>query len=119
MHWLFLTRSSSSCIATAASDDFSPLSSHPLTFLTDSVDEMEMCVSLAASTDDRVECEERFTVVLALSTPGVNLSLRNNSTAVILIDSDGMCLNYLESEAQTISSMFSCFLFGGYHGNHG
>lgn len=49
-----------------------------------------MCASLAANIDDKVECEEDFTVLLALLTPGNNLNLANTITAITIIDFNGI-----------------------------
>ena len=48
------------------------------------------CANVTVLSDGLVECEEDFTVELTLSTTGGGIQLGNNSTSVILIDSDGM-----------------------------
>lgn len=79
-------------IVGTAGDDYSPLSSVSLTFSAGSIDGVEKCITVNAASDDLVECDEEFKVVLALSTPGISLALGNNITAVKLIDGDGMLL---------------------------
>ena len=76
--------------AGTANDDFSPLSSVPLTFSTGSSDGEEICTSLMTFADDLIECEEEFTVTTAVSAVGCNLFLVNNSTVVTLIETSGM-----------------------------
>ncbi len=49
-----------------------------------------MCTNVAVVSDGLVECEEEFTVELSLVTDKQNLDLGNNSTAITLVDSDGM-----------------------------
>ena len=90
-----------------------------LAFLPGSTDQVEKCTHINATADDLIECDEEFKVVLALSTPGVSLSLGNNITAVTLIDGDGMLPasfspSLLESNFIILRS---CYIFSGCHGN--
>ena len=74
----------------ATDEDFFLSSDMPLTFASGSRNGTEVCVSLAANTDDEVECEEDFTVLLALLTPGNNLNLVNTATAIKIVDTNGI-----------------------------
>ena len=74
----------------ATDEDFILSSDMPLTFASGSRNGTEVCVSLAANADDEVECEEDFTVLLALLTPGNNLNLVNTVTAITIIDINGI-----------------------------
>jgi hypothetical protein len=74
----------------ASTDDYSVNSSVPITFLPGSADRAEVCTPLTAFVDELVECEEDFSVLLALETPCSSLSLGNTVTAVTLVDGDGM-----------------------------
>lgn len=49
-----------------------------------------MCANATVLSDDLVECEEDFTVMLVLNTIEDNILLGNGSTAVTLKDSDGI-----------------------------
>ena len=60
-----------------------------LIFLPGATNGESVCVNVTLLTDQLVECEEDFTVVLALDTVGDSVSLGNSSTAVTLLDSDG------------------------------
>lgn len=77
-------------LAATASNDFMALSSVPLTFSPSSANGAKVCTSLVTTADNRVESEEDFRLLLVQLTSGTSLSLANNSTAVTLIDGDGM-----------------------------
>ena len=81
-----------SLFSAISSDDFSPLSSVPLTFSKGSANGAKACTPLTAVADNLVECGEDFTVILELISSGTSIRLGNNSTAVSLIDSDGMLI---------------------------
>lgn len=66
----------------------------PLTFPIGSAYGAKVCVPLTAVADNLVECDEDFMVVLDLLSSGTSISLGNNSTAVKLVDSDGMYALY-------------------------
>ena len=61
----------------------------PVTFPFGSMDGAMMCVNVTVFFDGLVECEEDFTLQLVLNTDGDSISLGNNSTEIILVDSDG------------------------------
>ena len=48
-----------------------------------------VCTNVTLASDELVECEEEFSLVLTLSTEGDNLFLGNSVTAITLLDSDG------------------------------
>ena len=70
-----------------ADGDFTAFSV-PVTFPLGSMDGAMMCVNVTVFFDGLVECEEDFTLELALNTDGDSIGLGNNSTEVTLIDSD-------------------------------
>ena len=75
--------------ATSASGDFD-LQSMNITFPVGSANRAVRCVTLTVNSDNLVESEEDFTVMLTLVTSGANLNLGNSVFAVTLGDSDGM-----------------------------
>ena len=62
----------------------------PVAFNSGASDGDRACVNVTVLADAMVECEERFTLELILQTSGDSLSSGNNSTSIILADSDGM-----------------------------
>lgn len=74
----------------ATDEDFILPSSVPLMFASGSRNGTEVCTNLVANADDEVECEEYFTVHLALLTPGSNLNLIDTVTDITIIDSNGI-----------------------------
>ena len=75
--------------ATSASGDYDILSVQ-LIFPSGSEDGAEMCTSVSANSDNLVEFEEDFTILLSLVTFGASLNLGNSSSAVTLTDNDGV-----------------------------
>ncbi len=61
----------------------------PVTFPPASADGAMMCVNVIVLADAMVERVMNFTVELSLETVGESLSVGNNSTLIILVDSDG------------------------------
>ena len=59
-----------------------------MTFMVGDADGQERCATIALTEDDLVECEEDFTVSLALVTSNPNLSLGTEITTVTISDSD-------------------------------
>jgi hypothetical protein len=76
-------------IASNVSGDFTSIFTF-LTFGVGSADGTNVCASLMVNSDDLVEFEEYFTLVLSLETPGANINLENSITTVTITDSDGM-----------------------------
>lgn len=99
-------------LAATSSNDFMALSSVPLTFSPGSGNGAIACTNLVAMSDNLVEGKEDFRLSLVQITSGTSLSLANNSTAVSLIDGDGMfhIFTYLLL-VTNYSSFFSCLLF--------
>lgn len=62
----------------------------PLTFPSGTADGAEMCAPVIVNSDNLVEHEENFSVVLALVTSGTSLSLGRNMSAITLLDSEGI-----------------------------
>lgn len=75
-------------IATNGGGDYEPLYM-PINFPTGSADGAETCASVVVNSDNLVETEEHFMVVLALRASGTSLRLGTNATTIALIDSDG------------------------------
>ena len=71
-------------------DDFTALLAEEVTFLVGDADGQERCATIDLTDDDLVECDEDFTVSLALVTSKPNLSLGTDSTTVTISDSDCM-----------------------------
>ena len=69
-------------------DDFTALSAEEVTFLVGDADGQERCATVDLTDDDLVECDEDFTVSLALVTSKPNLSLGTDMTTVTISDSD-------------------------------
>lgn len=65
-------------------------------FVTGSGNEAQICLSWTAATDDLVEGDETFTLVLALMTPERSFNLGNAATNIVTMDIDGMCQKNLE-----------------------
>ena len=84
--------------ATSASGDYDILSIQ-LIFPSGSEDNAEMCASVSVNSDNLVEFEEDFTIMLSLVTFGASLNLGNNASAVILTDSDGTLESFIMSES--------------------
>jgi hypothetical protein len=61
-------------------------------FLTGSDNETEICVQVTVHTDNVVEHEEYFSVILTLVTTGASLKTTNDTSTVIIVDSDGMLI---------------------------
>ncbi len=74
--------------ASDADGDFIALTM-PVTFTSGSSDGAMMCVNVTVVADAMVEGEMNFIVGLTLVTVGESISVGNNSTLVILVDSDG------------------------------
>jgi hypothetical protein len=74
--------------ATSGSGDYDSIFMS-LTYTSGSADGAEMCASINVHSDDLVEFEEEFGVMLTLVTSGP--SLGNNKSAVTIIDNDGKC----------------------------
>jgi hypothetical protein len=74
--------------ATSGGGDYEPLLV-PITFRTGSANGAELCAPVTVNSDNLVETEEHFTVVLELVTSGTSLSLGGNTTSMTLVDSDG------------------------------
>ena len=64
------------------------LAGEEVTFMIGDADGQERCASIVLSEDDLVECEEDFTVSLALVTSKPNLSVGTDMTTVTISDSD-------------------------------
>lgn len=62
----------------------------PLQFISGSGNGAQMCANVTVIPDNLVECDEEFTLRLTLLTNKESLSLQNNFTSVVLLDSDGM-----------------------------
>lgn len=77
--------------ATSGHGDYDVLS-RPVTFPNGSGDGAETCVSITVHSDNVVESEENFTVMLVLTTTGTSFMTRDNTSTlrVIVMDSDGM-----------------------------
>ena len=58
-------------------------------FMSGSRDGNRVCANITVLSDLMVECEENFTVEMALDTIKSGLSIENSSTTVILMDDDG------------------------------
>ena len=80
----------SSTVASDVDGDYTAFSAEPLSFLSGSTDGSQVCSNISVASDGMVECEEDFTLLLALSTTESNLFLGNNSTAITLMDNDSM-----------------------------
>ncbi len=61
----------------------------PVVFLPGSPDGDTVCVNVTVLADAMVERVMNFTVELTLDTVGDSLSLGNDATLVVLVDSDG------------------------------
>lgn len=85
-------------VATISGGDFTSVSML-LTFGPDSADGAEMCASVTANSDNLVELEEDFTVILSLVTLGASLSVGNAATIVAVADSDGIWSYFFVSNA--------------------
>lgn len=60
-----------------------------LTFPSGSTDGAVVCANVTVIRDNMVECEEEFSLLLTLETATIkSLSLGNNTTSVVLRDSD-------------------------------
>ena len=75
-------------IATAA--DLATPFTLSLTFVTGSGNGAQICASWTARTDDLVEGDEEFTLVLALVTPERGFNLDNPATNITILDVDGI-----------------------------
>ena len=75
--------------ATSGHGDYETLSMS-VTFPTGSNDGTERCVSVNVHTDNAVESEEYFTVMLALVTTGTSFKIGNDTSTIVVMDSDGM-----------------------------
>ena len=60
----------------------------PLTFPSGSANGVEMCATVTVNSDDFVELEEYFSLILNLESAEKSLRLGNNVSAVTLTDSD-------------------------------
>ena len=96
-------------IATAA-DLATPFTSS-LTFVTGSGNGAQNCASWTARTDDLVEGDEEFNLVLDLVTPERGLNLGNPTTNIVIMDVDGImtCLDMLLYDFDSNHS--SCLIF--------
>ena len=66
-----------------------------ITFESGMSDGSMVCANVSLSMDGLIECEENFTVELALETVKDSLSLGVSTTTVITLqDSDGKCLKH-------------------------
>jgi hypothetical protein len=78
--------------------DYSPLSLESLSFLPGAADGTEVCTPIAIVSDNLVECEENFGLILTLVTSGASISLGSSVSTVTLLDSDGkqpcMCASF-------------------------
>lgn len=81
-------------IATSGSGDYQPVSA-PITFQPGSANGAEMCTSVAVISDNLVETEESFQVMLSLVTAGTSFTLGSNVSTVTLINTDGICVLHL------------------------
>ena len=83
-----------------------------LVFASGSPNGTMMCANVAVLNDSMVECDEEFSVELSFDAAKDNLILANNTTSVMLMDSDGMskrayCITYnLTSLSQLLSSQY-------------
>ena len=69
---------------------------------------------ISAMSDDVVEADEEFMVVMTLKTSGTSLSTGNNVTRVTILDSDGIAASTplkLSSFSTVFSSSSSCLLY--------
>lgn len=62
----------------------------PLQFPSGSINDAEICANVTVIPDNMVECDEDFSLELTLLTAKDGLSLGNDATSVVLLDSDGM-----------------------------
>lgn len=94
--------------ATVGDGDFPSLNVY-LTFQRGSPDGAGMCDNVTVNSDDLVESDEDFVIVMALATPaGTNFRLDNTEMVVTLIDSDGKYIVLLFTAV--VSSYFSLSL---------
>ena len=83
----------------------------PLTFAPGSTEGVELCASLTAYSDNLVESEEIFIVMLLLvSSKESFFGLGNTEAAVYIIDSDGMLfkLMTMSSSNFVLLPLYSC-----------
>ena len=72
-------------------EDFTQLSEE-VTFMIGDADGQERCTNITLMADNLVECEENFTVSLALVTNKPNLSLGTDKSSVVIEDSNCMLM---------------------------
>lgn len=62
----------------------------PLTFVPGSGNGTELCAPIITNPDDLIECDENFTVILALTTLGTSINVGNNISVITLLDIEGI-----------------------------
>lgn len=72
----------------ATGADFTGPSSLVQTFVTGSGNGAQRCASLSAVTDNLIEGDEEFDLMLVLVAPGGSLNLENSATSIIIKDVD-------------------------------
>jgi hypothetical protein len=75
-------------VATVIRGDYDLLSVI-LVFSRGSADGVKVCASVTVNSDNLVETEEDFGVILTLVSSGPNLGLGNNVSTIVLIDNEG------------------------------
>lgn len=85
----FRSKLDSIIFAADRTTDFVELVSVPLTFVPSSGSGTQVCTSITANTDDQVECEEYFTAIVELATPGECISIKRNISVITILDFEG------------------------------
>lgn len=83
-----------SLLTTATAVDYSTPFTLSLTFVTGSGNGAQICASWTARTDDLVEGDEEFNLVLTLETPERGLNLGNSATNIVIMDVDGIVVDF-------------------------